>query len=186
LSGEDADFLAVTDDGWVELAKPVDYETKKLIRANVKAQDGGMPPLIDEALLSITVEDANDNKPQFAECQLSAVVQEGVQAGQSLLTVQLTDEDSPTNGPPFRLEIRGGGKSTSFYPSNGPHLGASAFTFDPMLNLITTRQLSFSEQKEFHLNVTAFDSKGLSTTCPLTILVSICYAKLLLTISPKL
>jgi hypothetical protein len=111
LSGEDAEFLAVTDDGWVELAKQVDYETKKLIRANIKAQDGGLPSLSDEALLSISIEDANEHAPKFSECQLSAVVQEGVQAGQSLLTVQLTDEDSAANGPPFRLEIRGDGKS---------------------------------------------------------------------------
>lgn len=114
LSGEDAEFLAVTDDGWVELAKSIDYEIKKLIRANIKAQDGGMPPLIDEALLSITVQDVNDHAPVFAECQLSAVVQEGVQAGQSLLTVQLIDEDSAANAQPFRLEIRGDGKRTIF------------------------------------------------------------------------
>jgi hypothetical protein len=88
---------------------------------------------------------------------MSAVIQEGVQAGQSLLTVQLTDADSAANGAPFRLEIRGD--------------GASAFTFDPMLNLITTRQLSYTEQREFHLNVTAFDVHGLNTTCPLTVSV---------------
>ncbi|KAI6191303.1 hypothetical protein M3Y97_00214000 [Aphelenchoides bicaudatus] len=157
LSGEDAEFLAVTDDGWVELAKPIDYESKKLIRANLKALDGGQPALSDEALLSITIQDVNEHPPQFSDCHMNAVVQEGVQAGQSLLTVQLTDKDSPQNGPPFRLEIRGN--------------GASAFTFDPMLNLITTRQLSYAQQKVFNLNVTAFDARGLSQTCPLTILV---------------
>jgi hypothetical protein len=116
-----------------------------------------MPALSDEALISVTIEDENDNPPQFSDCQLSAVIQEGVQAGQSLLTVALTDADSPANGSPFRLEIRGD--------------GASAFTFDPMLNLITTRQLSYAEQQEFHLNVTAFDVQGQSQTCPLTVLV---------------
>jgi hypothetical protein len=30
LTGEDADFLAVTDSGWVELAKSLDYESKKV------------------------------------------------------------------------------------------------------------------------------------------------------------
>jgi hypothetical protein len=40
-----------------------------------------------------------------------------------------------------------------------------------MLNLITTRQLDYTAQKEFRLNVTAFDVRGLNTTCPLTILV---------------
>lgn len=149
--------MAITDDGWIELAKAVDYETKKLLRANVKAVDGGLPALSDEALLTIEIEDVNEHPPRFSECQMSAVIQEGVQAGQSLLTVQLTDDDSPSNGPPFKLEIRGN--------------GASAFTFDPLFNLITTRQLSYSEQKEFHLNVTAFDSRGLNQTCPLTVLV---------------
>lgn len=116
-----------------------------------------MPALTDETMLSINILDANDHAPQFTECQMNAVVQEGIQAGQSLLTVQLTDADSSENGSPFRLEIHGE--------------GAHAFTFDPMLNLITTRQLSYSQQQEYHLNVTAFDVKGLNQTCPLTITV---------------
>ncbi|KAI6227030.1 hypothetical protein M3Y95_00683900 [Aphelenchoides besseyi] len=157
LSGENADYLTITDDGWVEVAREIDYEQKKLLRATIRAVDGGMPALSDEALLTITIIDVNDNKPQFSTCNLNAVVQEGVQAGQSLLSISLNDADSEANGPPFRLEIHGD--------------SASAFTFDPLLNLITTRQLSYAEQREFKLNVTAYDSGGLSSTCPLTVLV---------------
>lgn len=77
--------------------------------------------------------------------------------GQTLLTVTLTDADSPTNGPPFKLRISGN--------------GATAFAFDPLQNLITTQQILFSEKKEYNLMVIATDSGGLQQTCGLKIFV---------------
>lgn len=157
LSGNDANLFLITDDGWIKTTTPLDYESKQMYRLNVKAVDGGTPALSDDCLVTIIVSDVNDNAPEFDMCNMSAVIQEGVEAGQALLRVQLTDKDSEANGGPFRLEVRGD--------------GASAFTFDPQYNLITTRQLFYSEQKFFDLNVTAFDSGELSTNCPLKVYV---------------
>jgi protocadherin Fat 4 len=87
----------------------------------------------------VTVTDVNDNPPMFETCPLSAVVQEGIQPGQALLTVVLTDSDSEDNGGRFRLELAGE--------------GADAFSFDPLMNLITTRQLFYTHREQYDLNV---------------------------------
>lgn len=77
--------------------------------------------------------------------------------GQTLLTVSLTDADSPINGSPFKLKISGN--------------GATAFAFDPLQNLITTQRISFSEKKDYNLTVIATDSGGLQQSCDLKIFV---------------
>ena len=128
-----------------------------MLRATVRASDGGTPALSDEALITITIVDSNDHAPTIEPCELSAVVQEAQPAGQSLLTLAIHDADGASNGAPFRVELAGD--------------GASAFSVDPLHNLITTRALSFVEQREFRLNVTARDVGGLTATCPLHVLV---------------
>ncbi|KAH7713891.1 Cadherin domain containing protein [Aphelenchoides avenae] len=157
LSGDDSSFFTITDDGWLLLAKPADYEKTKLLEVNIKAADGGTPPLSDDTLVRVTVIDENDNPPQFAVCNMSALVQEGILPGQTLLTVLISDEDGAANGPPFRLELAG--------------KGASAFAFDPHHNLVTTKQMSYAESKEYFLMATAHDVHGLSSSCPLHIYV---------------
>lgn len=43
---------------------------------------------------------------------------------------------------PFQIELSGS--------------GSTAFAFDPLLNLITTQQLAFSERKEFQLEARGY------------------------------
>uniref|UniRef100_A0A915DAM3 Uncharacterized protein n=1 Tax=Ditylenchus dipsaci TaxID=166011 RepID=A0A915DAM3_9BILA len=152
-----SEYFSITDDGRLLLTKAVDYELIKVLHVNVAASDGGSPPLVDETLVKINVEDENDNAPVFGVCNLTAVVQEGVLPGQSLLTVSLTDSDSSPNGLPFRLELSGE--------------GATSFAFDPLLNLITTQQIAYRQQNEYSLKVTAFDAGGMSSSCPLKVFV---------------
>uniref|UniRef100_A0A914CXU0 Uncharacterized protein n=1 Tax=Acrobeloides nanus TaxID=290746 RepID=A0A914CXU0_9BILA len=157
LNGDDGEFFDIQDDGTVILMKELDFEKKSSLRVNIRASDGGEPQLFDETILVVTVTDVNDNPPIFEICPLSAVVQEGIQPGQALLTVVLTDSDSEDNGGRFRLELAGE--------------GADAFSFDTLMNLITTRQLFYTHREQYDLNVTAYDAQGLSTTCLLTIYV---------------
>lgn len=139
LSSDHSPFFTITDDGWLLLAKPVDYESVKLLEVNIHAADGGTPPLSDDTLVRVTVVDENDHAPQFALCNMTAVVQEGVLPGQTLLTVSISDEDSAANGPPFRLELAGE--------------GAAAFAFDSHHNLVAKRELSYADRKEYFLMV---------------------------------
>ncbi|CAD5229179.1 unnamed protein product [Bursaphelenchus okinawaensis] len=155
ISGDDARMFTVNDNGVIKTTGSLDFENQKIYRLNVKAVDGGTPALSDDCLVTVVVEDVNDNPPVFDVCNLTAVIQEGIEAGQALLRVTVTDNDSEKFGGPFRLEIQGD--------------GASAFTFDPLLNLITTRQLTYSKQNVYNLTVTAYDAGGLSSSCPLIV-----------------
>ena len=155
LNGEDSEYLEIDDNGWIMTAKAIDFEEKNLLRANVKASDGGLPPLEDDTLISITVTDENDNPPMFSNCNMSAVVQEGAAPGHVLLTATLTDKDLPPNAGPFRVEITGD--------------GADTFAFDQEMHLIVTKKLSFTEKSLYQLKATAFDTKGLSSSCPIQV-----------------
>lgn len=47
----------------------------KILRINVHAVDGGLPPLSDDVVIQINIMDENDNAPVFAVCNMTAVVQ---------------------------------------------------------------------------------------------------------------
>uniref|UniRef100_A0A7E4WCV1 Cadherin-related family member 2 n=1 Tax=Panagrellus redivivus TaxID=6233 RepID=A0A7E4WCV1_PANRE len=155
LSGEDSDSFDIDEEGNLLTAKAIDYEAKSLLRVNVKAVDGGAPPLSDDTLVSVTIEDVNDHAPVFGQCPMSAVVQEDVTPGHVLLSASLTDADSAVNGPPFTVKLTGD--------------GASAFAFDADLRLIVTTKLSHASKPLYELKAIASDSKGLSSECAVTI-----------------
>lgn len=70
---------------------------------------------------------------------MTAVVQEGVQLGQALLSISLTDADSSYNSVPYKLEIIGE--------------GSISFAIDPLQNLIATQKISYEKTKQFSLFV---------------------------------
>ncbi|XP_046715399.1 protocadherin gamma-A4-like isoform X15 [Silurus meridionalis] len=51
--------------GVIHAIRPFDYEQIKVIRFAVKAQDGGSPPLCNNATVIVSVQDQNDNAPQI-------------------------------------------------------------------------------------------------------------------------
>ncbi|CDQ57096.1 unnamed protein product [Oncorhynchus mykiss] len=58
-------YLTVNSDSGVLYAvKPFDYEQIKSFKINVKAQDGGSPPLSGNVTINIFIKDENDNVPQ--------------------------------------------------------------------------------------------------------------------------
>uniref|UniRef100_A0A914RUE6 Cadherin domain-containing protein n=1 Tax=Parascaris equorum TaxID=6256 RepID=A0A914RUE6_PAREQ len=130
LVGEPSMFT-IDDDGWIAVKAKLDREKQSAYRLKVEAADGGSPALKGLADVIIELEDINDNAPVFAQCNMTAVVQESVDPGHVLLTVSLTDADADENGGPFRLEITGD--------------GASSFAFDSQMSLITKTRLSHSK-----------------------------------------
>ncbi|XP_028838501.1 protocadherin gamma-A11-like isoform X42 [Denticeps clupeoides] len=60
-----ASYVSInTDTGVIYAMKPFDYEQIKSLKVQIKAVDGGLPPLSTNATLNILVRDQNDNSPQ--------------------------------------------------------------------------------------------------------------------------
>ena len=67
----------------------------------IQASDEGSPVLSTSVILTIEVEDANDNPPIFAEGNYSVYVQEDKPYGHILLRFTVTDADDSPNSAPF-------------------------------------------------------------------------------------
>uniref|UniRef100_A0A1I7XJY0 Cadherin domain protein n=1 Tax=Heterorhabditis bacteriophora TaxID=37862 RepID=A0A1I7XJY0_HETBA len=155
LSGEPGPFH-IDDDGWITVNGAIDREKVESYHLIVEAHDGGAPSQTARVGLTITINDENDNSPVFEDCNMTAVVQEGVSPGHVLLSIAVSDADGPLFGGPFNLELRGE--------------GSRAFMFDHS-NLITATRLDHSKKDRFLLTVVATDKGGRSSDCPLTIFV---------------
>jgi len=54
----------------------IDFETRNNYTINVTVMDGGFPTLYDSALVTIYIEDVNDNHPSFNATSSSADILE--------------------------------------------------------------------------------------------------------------
>ena len=65
ISGNSEDtFIINPKNGNISLHKPLDYETKKQYKLSVKATDDGIPVLESLTIVTVTVEDVNDSRPE--------------------------------------------------------------------------------------------------------------------------
>ncbi|CEF66663.1 Epidermal growth factor-like domain and Laminin G domain and EGF-like calcium-binding domain and Cadherin domain and Concanavalin A-like lectin/glucanases superfamily domain and Concanavalin A-like lectin/glucanase, subgroup domain and Cadherin-like domain-containing protein [Strongyloides ratti] len=158
LTGDDSKLFKINEEGDLIVEGDLDYEVLKTLSFEVNARDGGEPPLTDKATIKINIENINDHAPKFDNCNLTAIIQDGIMKGHPLLTVFLTDEDNHNSNDEenqFRLSISGDG-SDDFY-------------FDNKMTLKTKKDFTHNKKDKYNLEVTAYDSGNLSTTCPLTI-----------------
>ncbi|XP_062991159.1 protocadherin-23 [Elgaria multicarinata webbii] len=72
----------------------LDHEREAVLELLVLARDLGEPPLSASCLVSVGVEDANDNEPVFEHQVYNASLAEHSEAGHCLLQVKATDRDS--------------------------------------------------------------------------------------------
>ncbi|VDL72367.1 unnamed protein product, partial [Nippostrongylus brasiliensis] len=154
---EDGTPFRIDDEGWITVAGALDRETTPYHRFEVEARDGGEPPQKATVTVLIDVKDVNDNSPVFADCNMTAVVQEGVMPGHNLLSLSITDADGPGYGAPFRVDVRGE--------------GAKAFRVDEHYNLVTVARFDHAKRDRFLLTLIAYDKGNRSTDCPLTVFV---------------
>ncbi|GAB1292503.1 Protocadherin-16 [Apodemus speciosus] len=140
--------------GIVTTAATLDYELEPQPQLVVVATDGGLPPLVSSATVSVALQDVNDNEPQFQRTFYNASLPEGTQPGTCFLQVTATDADSG----PFGL--------LSY--SLGAGLGASGsppFRIDAHSgDVCTTRTLDRDQgPSSFDFTVTAIDGGGLKS-----------------------
>ncbi|XP_059716446.1 protocadherin alpha-2-like isoform X3 [Haemorhous mexicanus] len=79
------------------LAKSLDRETMPMHRLVLMASDGGRPSLTGTMELVISVEDANDNAPQFNQSVYKVQIPENATVGTFVVRVNATDPDEGSN-----------------------------------------------------------------------------------------
>ncbi|XP_032558664.1 protocadherin alpha-2-like [Chiroxiphia lanceolata] len=79
------------------LTKPLDRETVAVHRLLLTASDGGRPSLTGTMELVISVQDANDNAPQFNQSVYKVQLPESAAVGTLVMRVNATDPDEGSN-----------------------------------------------------------------------------------------
>ncbi|XP_022091610.1 protocadherin Fat 4-like isoform X2 [Acanthaster planci] len=93
----DSDFTIDPTSGVLSVANPLDRERRLSYSLVVRAQDSGDGLRIASTTVTITVQDINDNAPEFLT-PYTPRIQENNQLGALVTQVSATDEDEGTNG----------------------------------------------------------------------------------------
>ncbi|XP_076860885.1 LOW QUALITY PROTEIN: cadherin EGF LAG seven-pass G-type receptor 1 [Brachyhypopomus gauderio] len=91
-------FKIDPDSGAITLQMELDYEDQTSYTLAIVAHDNGIPQKMDTTYVDISVEDANDNAPQFSQKTYHGKVFEDVSQHTSVLQVFASDRDSGSNG----------------------------------------------------------------------------------------
>ncbi|XKL63091.1 hypothetical protein PGB90_005455 [Kerria lacca] len=84
--------------GVLYLRKKLDYEDVSSYVLNITAYDGGNPRLSTTLLLTVAVEDYNDNPPAFPSTAIVRQIRENIPINTPIVTVSAEDPDSGLNG----------------------------------------------------------------------------------------
>ncbi|XP_065127833.1 protocadherin Fat 1 [Paramisgurnus dabryanus] len=107
-------FVIDADSGELRVTQQLDREKIASYMLTVLASDNGNPIKSCSATIKIVVSDANDNPPVFSQNNYSIIIQENLPTGATVLLLNVTDNDSPHNGPPFSFCIVKGDQTSPF------------------------------------------------------------------------
>ncbi|XP_014399343.1 PREDICTED: protocadherin-23, partial [Myotis brandtii] len=91
-------FTIDPETGLISTIRSLDREVQEAVELRVVAQDLGEPPLSATCLVSITVNDVNDNEPIFWRQVYNATLVEHTQVGHCFLQVKASDADAGLYG----------------------------------------------------------------------------------------
>ncbi|XP_070818647.1 protocadherin Fat 2 [Chaetodon trifascialis] len=132
--------------GVLTVTNPLDYESQTMHVLTVRASDS-VTGAFSEASIEIEVEDVNDNAPVFSQLTYSAVIDEGLPIGTSVIQLSASDKDSGRNKDLTFQMVKTEGNDTDF------------FEVDPHSGLIVTKQvLDHEKMKHFNLKIRATDN----------------------------
>ncbi|XP_037070379.1 protein dachsous-like [Pollicipes pollicipes] len=149
VTGGDPDsvFSLHLETGLLSIGRPLDRESRKQYALNITASDHGQPPLTASVMVSIAVEDVNDNQPVFSRTMYRANVSERSPIGAFVTRVSAADQDEGTNGNP------------TYYIPKG--IADNLFKIDSRSGEITTAG-RLDRETVSHYNVTVYTSDGSS------------------------
>ena len=98
--GDDDDVCIVS--GLVSVLRTLDRESISVYHLTISATDSGTPVRSSQTVVSIHVDDVNDNAPVFLQRTYHAIVDEEQDPPVAVVTVSATDFDDPTSNVSFR------------------------------------------------------------------------------------
>lgn len=141
-------FVMDRTTGQLSLREELDYESipggGSSYTLVVQASDNGQPPLTAETRITVTVLDANDFSPVFAQKTYQTTISETVAPGTSLLQVSATDGDRGSNGE-IKYRISSGARDNFVVYNNGTFAVSNVPTFD------------FDENRQYNVEIRASD-----------------------------
>ncbi|XP_055975002.1 protocadherin-23 [Sorex fumeus] len=150
----DPSFAIDPETGVISTIRSLDREVQDRVDLRVVAQDLGEPPLAATCLVSIAVEDVNDNEPIFPKQVYNATLTEHAPVGHCFLQVKASDADTGLYG---FIEY-------SLYDGFQSYAAPRAFLIDPHDGQICVSQDIDRERDPatYDLLVKAKDGGGLS------------------------
>ncbi|XP_062055036.1 protocadherin-23 [Lepus europaeus] len=147
-------FTIDPESGVISTRRALDREVQAAVELRVMAQDLGEPPLSATCLVSVTVDDVNDNEPVFRRQVYNATLEEHAAVGHCFLQVKASDADAGLYGFVEYALYAG------FQSQEAPH----AFSIDPQDGRICVSQDMDRERDPatYDLLVRAKDGGGLS------------------------
>ncbi|XP_040107285.1 protocadherin-23 [Oryx dammah] len=91
-------FSIDPESGVISTTRSLDREAQEAVELRVVAHDLGEPPLSATCLVSIAVDDVNDNEPVFLKQVYNATLPEHAPVGHCFLQVKASDADAGHNG----------------------------------------------------------------------------------------
>ncbi|XP_064159770.1 protocadherin Fat 3a isoform X4 [Anguilla rostrata] len=95
---KDSCFNIDLESGLITVFLPMDREKADRYLLNITLYDLGQPQKSNWRLLTVYVEDANDNTPQFLQDSYNTVIPENTAIGTEVIQVEATDKDLGPNG----------------------------------------------------------------------------------------
>lgn len=150
-SDQEEQFAINPDNGLISVNKQLDYETRSVYELIVVARDNGTQRLQTTAVVSISIEDVNDNEPVISIIFLTEdetpTISENAEPGEFVARISVSDPDVHTPISHVNVTLQGG----------EGHFGLT--TRDNIVYLIILAQKLDYEVKSFYtLTVVAADS----------------------------
>ncbi|XP_061608209.1 protocadherin Fat 3 isoform X2 [Phyllopteryx taeniolatus] len=95
------------ESGLLTILRPLDRERTDRYFLNITVYDQGVPQMSNWRLLTVIVEDANDNDPQFAQDSFTKLVAENAPLGTQVVTITAFDKDAGQNAQLSYLLLNG-------------------------------------------------------------------------------
>uniref|UniRef100_A0A8C5MXL6 Protocadherin-16 n=1 Tax=Leptobrachium leishanense TaxID=445787 RepID=A0A8C5MXL6_9ANUR len=121
-------FSILQYSGHIWVTERLDYEERSSYTLSVQTSDGKHQTRAD---LRLTIEDVNDNVPEFTQSLYKVTVMENMAAWSPLVTITATDKDSGDNGKVTYQIVSAESHPFYIHPENGTLFNTQALELDP-------------------------------------------------------